>query len=169
MVSASKRKISSIIARMIIDLGLIDECKKDYMNLKVIAQKLGYLIQKVGGLNMGLKFVWLTRGPYSRGLQNYYYKIQELVSKASVDDSFNEQELMAIARVEEMLNNVREIVGGLNTEVLEAVASLIMLCTDVYPPPEDPVNELVIRKKMPRDIIAKILEVVKSYGFCLQH
>jgi hypothetical protein len=76
---------------------------------------------------------------------------------------------MAIARVEEMLNNVREIVGGLNTEVLEAVASLIMLCTDVYPPPEDPVNELVIRKKMPRSIIAKILEVVKSYGFCLQH
>jgi hypothetical protein len=41
-----------------------------------------------------------------------------------------------------------------------------MLCTDVYPTPENPIDELLKRKRLSKEIALKIFEIVKMYGVC---
>jgi uncharacterized protein YwgA len=161
-----KKRILLIIAKLIQDLDLAKLYNKNSMGFKVIVQKLGYLVQKVGGIDFDLKFEWLSRGPYSRSLQNYYHVILHYISNYPNDFFLNEAENLALNRVKDFLNIIRVTLGKLDIEVIEAVASLIMLCTDVYPTPENPIDELLKRKRLSKEIALKIFEIVKMYGVC---
>uniref|UniRef100_A0A7J3YUQ2 Uncharacterized protein n=1 Tax=Ignisphaera aggregans TaxID=334771 RepID=A0A7J3YUQ2_9CREN len=162
----NKKRILPVITKLFRDLNLVEEYYGSSMEFKIVVQKLCYLIQKIGGLDFGLKFEWLSRGPYSRSLQNYYHAMLQYLSHSSNDTSLNEAESLAISKVEDFLNTIKAALGALNVEILEAAASLIMLCSDVYPVPEDPVNELLKRKGLSKEFVLRIFEVIKGYGIC---
>jgi uncharacterized protein YwgA len=163
----NKKRVLPIIAKLIRDLDLAKEYDRNSMDFKIVVQKIGYLVQKIGGLDFGLEFEWLSRGPYSRSLQNYYHTVFQYLSQYPDNIPLDDVETSAMNRVENLLKAVREVLGNLDVRILEAVASLIMLCSDVYPIPEDPVNELVKKKGLSREIVLKIFNVVKEYGICI--
>ena len=165
--TVDRKRIAVIIAKVIKDLNLFENCSQDSIECRVTIQKVGYLLQKVGGLNFGFKFEWLSRGPYSRGLQNYYQSVFQYVNQLNKENiTLHPDEVSAIQKVESLILEVKNTIGSLNSRVLENVTSLIMLCSDVYPTPDNPVDELVKRKNISPDDASKIVAIVKKYGFC---
>ncbi|MEL9940291.1 MAG: hypothetical protein QW632_02565 [Ignisphaera sp.] len=161
-----RKRIAILIAKIINDTNLVKNLSPDSMEFKIVVQKLGYLIQRIGGIDYGFKFGWLSRGPYSRGLQNYYHYVAQYLNTAYIN-SLSEVEAAAVQRVENLLIDVKNVLGSMNYYVLELVASLVMLCSDVYPTPDDVVEELTRRKNVSSDMAKQILSVVKQYGICI--
>ncbi|MDK6027793.1 hypothetical protein QPL79_00190 [Ignisphaera sp. 4213-co] len=164
--NGNKKRIAVLIAKIIKDFDVVKNFSEDSMEFKIVVQKLGYLIQKVGGLDYGFKFEWLSRGPYSKGLQNYYHHVFQHLGDVQ-DIELDESEDIAIRKVENMLLDAKHEIGQLDHRVLELVASLIMLCTDVYPAPDNVVDEFSRKKNVSMDIVERLLNIVKRYGFCI--
>ncbi len=100
---------------------------------RLVAQKLAYLIEKAMG-ESDHRFMWHRHGPYSRSLA------RELRRTAPCTPS---EERLRIAK--ELVTKLAEAVGD-PVRGLEIAASLKMLVEEVYPRPEDPVEELLRRK-----------------------
>ncbi|MEM0027237.1 MAG: hypothetical protein QXT53_03890 [Ignisphaera sp.] len=161
-----RKRIAILIAKIINDINLVKNLSVDSMEFKIIVQKLGYLLQRIGGIDYGFKFGWLSRGPYSRGLQNYYHYVAQYLN-ATCTNSLNEVEAVAVQRVENLLTDVKNALGSIDHYALELIASLVMLCSDVYPAPDDVVEELARRKNVSSDIAKQLFSIVKKYGICI--
>ncbi len=140
---------------------LVDTCgfKLDLSKFKdkLLLQKLVYIAQKLFNMNLGYKFSWYYYGPYSRGLAldagKYGFGTSDVC----------ELNLSDLGRFIEFMNDVKKL-GNVSYWV-ELIASYVMLSTDVYPRPKDPIKELVSKKKHIKvnDVI-KGIELLKKYG-----
>lgn len=100
---------------------------------RLVAQKLAYMIERLTGVREH-HFMWHRHGPYSRGLAREMRKATPCEAR---------EELMRMAR--ELFSRFGEAAGH-PVRGLEIAASLKMLMEEVYPRPEDPVEELLRRK-----------------------
>lgn len=160
-------RVDILVAKLLRDTGIAGAISMHGVEFRVAVQKLAYLIQVVGGLDLGFKFEWLSMGPYSRGLQNHYQRISRILANG-VDSmiELSDLEQSALDNVKKLLSNLEKHMLGLNVKILEVAASLIMLCRDVYPKPLDPVEELVLRKKLVRESVVRIWSVLDEFGIC---
>ncbi len=167
--SQNRGRVDLLVIQLLRDTGIIREISIGTMEFRMAVQKFVYLLQVVGGLDLGFKFEWLSMGPYSKGLQNYYQRISKALASNLENNvvEFSVLEWVALEAVKKLLFNVKEQMGRLDVKVLEIVASLIMLCRDVYPKPQDPVEELVLRKKLLREDVLKIWSVIDRFGICI--
>ncbi len=164
--SSNMKRIVMIIAKILRDVGIVNDVEPNSLGYRMAVQKVGYLLQKVGGSGLGLRFEWLTMGPYSRSLQNHYYTIARLVSEGNIE--LSEQDLQVVNSVENFIYRLRETIGYVDVQLLEIVTSLIMICRDIYPRVDDPVSELINRKRnVSRDIVERVLRFLKDSGICI--
>ncbi|MCS7111248.1 MAG: hypothetical protein N3D82_03135 [Ignisphaera sp.] len=166
-VAQNKSRVDLLVVKLLRDTGVAATISTDSMEFRVAVQKFVYLLQVVGGLDLGFKFEWLSMGPYSRGLQNHYQRISRtLVSNADSVAEFNDVEQSALDAVKRLLSSLEKSVARLDVKVLEIAASLIMLCRDVYPKPLDPVEELMMRKNLPREDVVRIWSAIDKLSIC---
>lgn len=164
------KQLASVIAKVIIATGL-DNVGIENFDFRVVVQKVGYILQKIG-CDLNLKFGWYTLGPYAKNLQNYYSTIANILSRAKNGDidlelEINEDFKVCSEKAIEFLNAFKQYMGELSVKSLEVLASLLMLCTDIYPRPEDSVSELLKRKgNMPRDFVEKIWIFLRDKNIC---
>ncbi|MEM1644353.1 MAG: hypothetical protein QXL96_00550 [Ignisphaera sp.] len=164
------KQLASVIAKVIIAMGL-DNVGIENFDFRVIVQKVGYILQKIG-CNLDLKFGWYTLGPYSKNLQNYYSAIANILNSAKrgnidLELEVNENFKICSEKTIEFLNAFKQYMGELNIKSLEVLASLLMLCTDIYPQPKDSVSELLKRKgNIPRDFVEKIWIFLRDKNIC---
>lgn len=144
------------------DLGVVVDSAN--FEFKVVVQKIAYILEKLSDDYFGLKFEWFSLGPYSRSIQNYYHVVAKFVKEGGYE--LSEEDYMFVKKVEQFLSELRDAVGYLDPGVLEAVSSLIMLCRDVYPRVDDPLEEFHRRKNGFRDISEKLWTFLKSKGIC---
>ncbi|MEM0453058.1 MAG: hypothetical protein QXO98_00160 [Sulfolobales archaeon] len=147
---------SCCVAKLLRDLGV----RSDFKSFKdrLLAQKIVYLAQTIFGINFGYRFIWHIRGPYSKSLS------RDLRTPEVYDEcSCLEVENSALLRLKSLLNELK----GLNIDIslaLEIIASYLMLLRDVFPKPEDPVKELMIRKPyISGENIKTALSVISKY------
>ncbi|MEM1982563.1 MAG: hypothetical protein QXD94_03065 [Sulfolobales archaeon] len=147
---------SCCVAKLLRDLGV----RSDFKSFKdrLLAQKIVYLAQTIFGINFGYRFIWHIRGPYSKSLS------RDLRTPEVYDEcSCLEVENNALLRLKSLLNELK----GLNIDIslaLEIIASYLMLLRDVFPKPEDPVKELMIRKPyISGENIKTALSVISKY------
>ncbi len=152
--------------RMLMDmLGFLREDLDDE-SFKLVVQKLGYLLQVVGGLDLGLDFRWFSRGPYSKGLASIYRIVRD------VDVSvLNDEDREKVLRTYDFLTKIFDELETMNVNekvmVLETVSSLIMLCRDVYPRPVEPLSELLVRKRyIDPGIAERVWRILVEKGLC---
>jgi hypothetical protein len=79
-------------------------------------------------------------------------------------DAFEQNALEAVKK---LLFSVKDQTAKLDVKTLEIVASLVMLCRDVYPKPLDPVEELIKRKKLFKEDVLRIWKVIDKFGICI--
>lgn len=167
-VAQSRSRVDLLVAQLLKDTNIIKEVSMDSIEFRIAVQKFVYLLQVVGGLDLGFKFEWLSMGPYSKGLQIYYQRVaRSLASESNTLVELSTFERNALEVVKRLLFSVREQVAKLDIKVLEIVASLIMLCRDVYPKPLNPVEELILRKKLSREDVLKVWNVIDKLGICI--
>lgn len=117
---------------------------------RLAAQKLAYLIERLTGQREH-HFMWHRHGPYSRGLA------REMRKAAPCEAS---EELVRIA--EELIERFGGAAGD-PVKGLEVAASLKMLMEEVYPRPEDPVEELLRRKPhLSREEVMRVYSVLTA-------
>lgn len=167
-VAQNRSRVDLLVAQLLKDTNIIKEVSTDSIEFRIAVQKFVYLLQVVGGLDLGFKFEWLSMGPYSKGLQIYYQRVARyLAGDSNTLVELSTFEWNALEVVKKLLFSVREQVAKLDIKVLEIVASLIMLCRDVYPKPLNPVEELILRKKLPREDVLKVWNVIDKLGICI--
>ncbi|MEM4465174.1 MAG: hypothetical protein QXJ56_04580 [Ignisphaera sp.] len=168
-VAQSRSRVDLLVAQLLKDTNIIKEVSMDGIEFRIAVQKFVYLLQVVGGLDLGFKFEWLSMGPYSKGLQIYYQRVARSLAgdPNTLLVELSTFERNALEAVKRLLFSVREQVAKLDIKVLEIVASLIMLCRDVYPKPLNPVDELVLRKKLSREDVLKVWNVIDKLGICI--
>ncbi len=160
------KRAAMMIAKILRDTDIVNGAEPNNLVYRVTVQKIGYLLQKIGGEDLGLRFEWLTMGPYSRSLQNHYYTIAKLISNGNI--KLSEEDLQIVNRVEHFISMLRKAIGYVDIQLLEIVASLIMICKDIYPKVDNPVNELINRKKnISKDIVERVLHFLKDNGICI--
>ncbi len=155
-----ERVVSKIVyALRMLGLGNLDPGSMDF---KVAVQKVAYLLQTIEGIDLGIEFRWLSRGPYSRYLANLY----GVIAKKLVDGELVFEEDMV--KLHNLVMRVQEAVPIKDKVLLlEMISSLAMMCKDVYPPPQDPVAELVKRKPyLDRTAVAEIWKILSELGVC---
>lgn len=164
-------QLAIAIAKIVADLGLIKEGELSSFNLKLVIQKVGYLLQKVG-CDVGLKFGWYSMGPYSKGLQNYYSIVVDLLVERDIKGlnlELDEETAKCVEKTERFLEEFQKVTENLDVKSLEALASLIMLCSEIYPKPEDPVEEFLRRKNsFPRNIVERIWRFLVDKNICVE-
>jgi uncharacterized protein YwgA len=164
------KELALIIAKIIKNLGL-DKVDVEGFEFRFIIQKVGYVVQKIG-CDLGLKFGWYSLGPYSRTLQNYYSVIADILSEESSGDQGVKKGLdkdteRCVEKTLDFLNDYKEYVGELDIRSLEVLASLMMLCTEIYPKPSNPLEELLKRKKgIPLDLAVKTQRFLVDKNIC---
>lgn len=163
------KQLARVIAKVVIATGL-DSVNVESFDFRVIIQKIGYILQKIG-CNLDLKFGWYTLGPYARNLQNHYNTIASILSSVkrgnAIDLEIDEEFKVCSEKTIEFLNAFKQHMGELNVRSLEILASLLMLCTDIYPRPEDSVEELIKRKgSVPRDFVEKVWAFLVNKNIC---
>lgn len=167
------KQISLAIAKIIADLGLDKAIAVDSFEFKIIVQKIGYVLQKIG-CDLGLRFGWFTLGPYSRSLQNYYSTIAETLADFKRKDIASEpgielsEDLKAcVDSVKSFLDEFKSTINDFNLKSLEILASLMMLCSEIYPKPENPVEELLKKKKnLDRNSVETIWRFLANKNIC---
>ncbi|MEM0372110.1 MAG: hypothetical protein QXW05_02555 [Ignisphaera sp.] len=168
---ASYQQIVLILSKIITDLDIIKVIDDNNFDFRIVVQKVGYIYQKVGQ-NLGLRFGWFSLGPYSKSLQNLYSAIAttiEGIRRRDIDPSkeLDNDTQMAIKNVIEFLEEFRSFVGTLDPKSLEVLASLIMVCSDIYPKPGDPVEELLKKKKnLSREFVKNIWRFLVDKNIC---
>ncbi len=120
-------------------------------NGKLIVQKVAYLLQEAFGVDLGVKFVWHSYGPYSYEIAKDYKLINTFMCVQSNDNmSIAEGNgVKGIREFKEFLKSLKKKFAVNEDEIgywLEIIASLYMLSKKIYPPPEDVVDELLERK-----------------------
>uniref|UniRef100_A0A7C5TIX6 Uncharacterized protein n=1 Tax=Ignisphaera aggregans TaxID=334771 RepID=A0A7C5TIX6_9CREN len=163
----NKGRVELLVAYLMKDTGIIEYISIGSIEFKIAVQKFVYLLQVVGGLDLGFKFEWLSMGPYSKGLQNYYQKISRVLTNNLNRVELNAFEQNALEAVKRLLFGVKDQIAKLDVKTLEIVASLVMLCRDVYPKPLDPVEELIKRKKLFKEDVLRIWRVIDKFGICI--
>lgn len=144
----------------------------DSLEFRIIVQKIGYVLQKIG-CDLGLKFGWYTLGPYTRTLQNYYNVIASILddmkyNNDNIDKELHEELKMCGEKTVVFLNEYKSYVGELNVKTLEILTSLMMLCTDIYPKPRNPIEELLkLKKGIPLDLIEKTWRFLVDKNICV--
>ncbi len=117
---------------------------------RLVAQKLAYLVERLTG-EREHHFMWHRHGPYSRGLARE-------MRKASPCEASDET-----VRIAKELVRVFGEAAGDPVKGLEIAASLKMLMEEVYPRPDDPVEELLRRKPhLSREVITRVYSVLTS-------
>ena len=142
------------------------EPESDDLRSRLIVQKVVYIAQSCFGIDLGYKFKWYSRGPYSRALGREFGKVvKSLKEGLEVTDV-----APSVVHLQDFLRELWRVAGRVDkSEALEIAASLIMLCRDIYPPVKDPVSELMRRKSfLKRDVVESIWGVVKRFGCCSQ-
>lgn len=164
-------KIVFILSKIIADLDIIEVIDPSSLDFRIVVQKLGYIYQKIGQ-DIGLKYGWFSLGPYSKFLQNYYTSIAMVLNEIKNKDidfdvELNTETMLAIEKVEKFLNEYKNCVEIVNFKTLEVLASLIMLCSDIYPKPEDPVEEFLKRKKnFSKNLVEKTWRFLTEKNMC---
>ncbi len=115
-----------------------DKLSPDSFRDRLIVQKALYLAQACG-IDLGYRFKWHARGPYSKGLardmrMGFSVKPEPLVN---VDGCLD--------KAKRLIYRLRSLPGD-ESYWFEVAASLHMLAKGVYPPSRNPVDELVSRK-----------------------
>ena len=145
----------SDVAALLKALGI--KIEGDDLRNRLVVQKVVYLAQACFGLDLGYKFKWYSRGPYSRGLGREFGRIVK-----SMDSGGGELEWGRVGEMRMFIDRLRSIDDD-EAEVLEIAASLAMLCRDIYPPVQDPVAELLRRKGfLKKEVVDRVWEVVRS-------
>lgn len=115
---------------------------------KLVVQKVAYMLQEVFGVDLGVKFVWHSYGPYSYEIARDYKVLYNLYSTRS-DSKPAVLDVEGLVEFKKFLNKVKEKLVDNDNELgywLEIIASLYMLSKKIYPPPEDLIDELLERK-----------------------
>jgi len=162
----SKKYVVSLIVKLM-QLLRIDSIDPQSMDFKIVVQKLAYIIQSVGGIDLGLKFKWLSRGPYSKALANLYNIATEMLYSGNSEE-VSSSDLQALNNLKMFLEDLAVALdSNIDPDFLELVSSVIMLCKDVYPKIEDPVTELLKRKPyLSKRTIEKCWRYLKDKGIC---
>ncbi len=100
---AERERVVSKIVHAMRMLGL-ENLDPSSMDFKVAVQKVAYLLQTIEGIDLGIEFRWLSRGPYSRYLANLYGAI----AKKLVDGELVFEEDMA--KLRDLVVRVQEAV-----------------------------------------------------------
>lgn len=117
---------------------------------RLVAQKLAYLMERLTGQREH-HFMWHRHGPYSRGLARELRRATPCETR---------EELVKTAK--ELIMRFGEAAGD-PVKGLEIAASLKMLMEEVYPRPEDPVEELLRRKPhLSREKVTRIYSLLTS-------
>uniref|UniRef100_A0A7C2Z1H5 Uncharacterized protein n=1 Tax=Ignisphaera aggregans TaxID=334771 RepID=A0A7C2Z1H5_9CREN len=165
----ANKQLALVIAKIISDIGL-DNVDVGSFDFRIVVQKIGYILQKVG-CDVGLRFGWYSLGPYSRTLQNYYNTVAVLLPRVKHCDSidFGTDLNACYEKTVAFLKEYVKYVGGVDLKSLEVLASLIMVCQDIYPIPTDPVNELLRRKeRLTKDFVEKVFRFLIDKNICPQ-
>jgi len=164
------KKLALLIANTMKSLNL-DKVDTDSFEFRFVVQKVSYVLQKVG-CDLGLKFGWYSLGPYAKILQNYYNMVASVLNVEMYGGSGIEEELegdlkICVEKAVTFLNDYKKYVGEINVESLEILASLMMLCTEIYPKPSSPVDELLKRKKnISQDLAVKTWKFLVDKNIC---
>ncbi len=148
---------SCCITKLLMDVGINSDFRlfKD----RLLAQKVVYIAQTLFNINFGYRFIWHIRGPYSKALSKDL-RAPEGYSMCRCPELDNN----SVLRLKSLINELR----GLNVDLslsLEIIASYLMLSKDVYPRPEDPAKELLLRKPyIGHENISAILNVFSKYS-----
>ncbi len=121
---------------------------------RLAAQKLIYLAEKLFGIDLGYNFMWYSRGPYSRALA------KDLRTCSYTEPCIDE---VGLKRMKSLLKRMEE--SGLPLfKGLEIAASYLMLRNEVFPKPEDPVEELVKRKPfIKKEEVFNIVSIINDF------
>lgn len=166
------KQIAVAIAKIIIDFDLDRLAVGNTFDFKILVQKIGYILHRLG-CGGNLRFWWHSLGPYSRTLQNYYNTIAEIirVSKSRYVDlgvELSDEYKKCVDKAIVILKEFRHTVGKLDVESLEVLASLAMLCNDIYPKPENPVEDFLKRKRyLARDFVEKVWRFLVDKNICI--
>lgn len=147
---------SCCVIKLLIDVGIHPDFKsfKD----RLLVQKVVYVAQTLFNINFGYRFIWHIRGPYSKALSKDL-RTSETYSMCRCPELDSNSAL----RLKSLINELRNLNVDLSLS-LEIIASYLMLSKDVYPKPEDPVKELLLRKPyISREDINAILNVFSRY------
>jgi uncharacterized protein YwgA len=120
---------------------------------RLAAQKLIYLAEKLFGIDLGYNFKWYSRGPYSRSLA------KDLRTCSNTESCVNEEELEEMRKLLEKIER-----SGLPIfKGLEIAASYLMLRNEVFPKPQDPVEELIKRKPfIKREEVSNVVSIINE-------
>lgn len=160
-----RRRIELIIAVL---NGVIDPKLLKGFSGKLIVQKIAYLLQEAFGVNLGVKFVWHSYGPYSFEIAKDYRLIYDIYLANTKMNHSVEQYTDMLSDFKEFLGKVKQKLVSSEEEIgywLEIIASLYMLSKKIYPPPEDLVDELLERKPyVSRHDVVRALRFLKEEG-----
>ncbi len=160
-----KRRIELIIAAL---SDTVDPKLLKGFSGKLIVQKIAYLLQEAFGINLGVKFVWHSYGPYSFEIAKDYKLIYNIYLAKAKEDHLVEQYTDLLSNFKEFLDKVKQRLMSNEEEIgywLEIIASLYMLSKKIYPPPEDLVDELLERKPyVSRHDVIRALRLLKEEG-----
>ncbi len=169
VISAQRRRRIELIVLALRDNGISPSLLKGF-NGKLIVQKVAYLLQEAFGVDLGVKFVWHSYGPYSYEIAKDYKLINTFMSiQSNANTSIAEDDgVKGIKEFKEFLQSMRKKLAVNEDEVgywLEVTASLYMLSRKIYPPPEDIVDELLERKPyVSRKDVVKALRFLREEG-----
>lgn len=164
------KELALLIAEVMKSANLSDVDTNSF-EFRIIVQKISYIIQRVG-CDLGLKFGWYTLGPYSKHLQNIYNVVANIINNfkhngSGIGAEISEYVKTCSEKTVMFLNEYRSYVGELNAKTLEVLASMLMLCIDIYPRPDNPVHELLKRKKnVSTDLVEKTWRFLVHKNIC---
>lgn len=128
--------------------GVVEPSSLKGFSGKLVVQKVAYILQEVFGVDLGVKFVWHSYGPYSYEIARDYKILHNLYSTRS-DNKSAVLDVEGLVKFKKFLSKVKEKLVDNDNELgywLEIIASLYMLSKKIYPPPEDLIDELLERK-----------------------
>lgn len=164
------RDVVFAIAKIILGLNLDRDIDVNSLDFRIIIQKVGYILQRMG-CDTGLKFSWYSLGPYSRSLQNYYSIIIDTLMhlrQNTNNDKISEDVIICIEKTISFLRDFSKVIGDIDAKSLEILASLAMLCTEIYPKPYNVVEELLNRKKgLSKDLVEDIWKFLVDKNICV--
>jgi len=144
------------VAKLLRELNL----RMDFNSFKsrLLAQKVVYVAQTLLNIDLGYKFIWHIRGPYSKALSRDLRMLDKVHDCSCVELGGG-----ALLRLKSLLGELRGVSSDLSY-TLEILASYLMLVNEVYPKPDDPLKELISRKPYVRyEDAVKVLSVMNKY------
>ncbi len=154
-------------------LGLVLESVNLPINLntfndRLILQKAVYLLQEAG-VDMGYRFRWYLRGPYSSGLTEDAFSIDALPDKGQQELAkweLDESSLERINRVRGLFSRKQQ---NQFTRYVELIASTLFLIKTRQVLPDNPegISKVLKENNKPyeADEVSEALEELKKFGY----